>query len=342
MTTADRAQLLEERIGDHFTAHGYLVRRRVQAEGRSGGRHEIDVLAEKSDPLTTFRLAVECKAWGSPIEKDVVSKLSYILGDLGLNKGIVVALHGWRSGAEQAAAELGIDLWGPTELERCLGRALLSRLEVGRPARLALGQPFTAPHEPALTRARIQGRGRLGLRTLEELVWFGQVWVPVYVLELTVASVGRRRGRERLLTTRVTNVYEAVSGTFLGPAPMPQADAVEIDLSPGAIDVGVRDVKVTGEIRRAFERWDDVQQAAAKQRHAEALAALGIPVPCRGVTVDGCALVYAPTYLGWLRGPSHERLVALSGLSGNVSEELSAVLTAHISHVRSSLFEAVG
>src|SRR5262249_20729690 len=75
-TAADRAQLLEERIGEHFAAHGYLVRRRVQAEGRSGGRHEIDVLAEKSDPLTTFRLAVECKAWGSPIEKDVVSKLS--------------------------------------------------------------------------------------------------------------------------------------------------------------------------------------------------------------------------------------------------------------------------
>jgi hypothetical protein len=337
--SAERAQLLEERIGDHFAAHGYLVRRNAHLDGRSGGRHEVDVLAEKSDPLTTFRLAVECKAWASPIEKDAVSKLSYVLTDLGLNKGIIVALHGWRAGAEQAAVELGIDLWGPVELERLLGGAVASQLDMGTPARLARGYPFVAPEERALSRARLQGKGRLGLRTVERLVWFSPVWVPVYLVDLSITSIDVRRGKERFLTKSVTNTYEAVSGSFLGPASAADGDAVDIDLSDGAIKPAVRDTKVASEIRRAFERWNDVQQVAAKLRHAAALEALGVEMPSRSVTVDDCTLVYAPTYIGWLRTGDHERLVAVSGDSGALSQQLSAVLTSHISHVRGSLIE---
>ncbi len=338
-TSAERAHVLEERIGDHFAAHGYIVRQNAYLHGRSGGRHEVDVLAEKSDALTTFRLAVECKAWEAPIEKDVVSKLSYVLGDLGLNKGIIVALHGWRAGAEQAAVELGIDLWGPAELDRRLGAAVTRQLDVGSPARLARGYPFAAPEDRALTRARLQGKGRLGLRTVERLSWFGPVWVPVYLVDLSVTSMEVRWGRQRFLTKSVTNAYEAVSGTFVGPAAPEDGDVVDIDLSAGAIRPGVRDSKVASDIRRGFERWNDVQQEAAKLRHAAALDALGVEVPCRGVTVDGCALVHAPTYVGWLRTGDHERLVVISGTSGALSEALSAVLTANISHVRSSLFE---
>ncbi len=333
----ERAQLLEERIGDHFAAHGYLVRRNAFLDGRSGGRHEIDVLAEKTDPLTTFRLAVECKAWTSPIEKDAVSKLSYVLTDLGLNKGIIVALHGWRAGAEQAAIELGIDLWGPAELHRLLGSAVARQLDVGRPARLSLGYPFAAPEERALTRARLQGKGRLGIRTVEHLVWFKPVWVPIYLVDLSITSTEVRWGRERYVTTSVTNSYEAVSGAFLGPTSTAGSEIVEIDLSGHAIDPGVRDTKVASEIRRAFERWDEVQQDAAKARHAAVLDALGVTVPCRRVTVDGCTLVYTPSYLGWLRNGTHDRVVAIDGLSGAVSEQMSAVLTSHIGHLRSSV-----
>lgn len=337
--SAGRAHQLEECIGDHFATHGYVVRRNAYLDGRSGGRHEIDVLAEKSDGLTTFRLAVECKAWESPIEKDVVSKLSYVLADLGLNKGIIVALHGWRAGAEQAAVELGIDLWGPAELDRQLGGAVARQLDVGSPARLASGYQFAASEDRALSRARLQGKGRLGLRTVEQLTWFGPAWVPVYLVDLSVTSMAVRRGRERFLTRRVTNMYEAVSGTFLGAASPANGDLVEVDLTGGAVRPGVRDTKVASEIRRGFERWSEVQQDAAKLRHAAALEALGVELPCRGVTVDECTLVYAPTYIGWLRAGDHERIVAISGTSGALSEQLSEVLTSSISHVRASLLE---
>ncbi|HEY3701570.1 MAG TPA: restriction endonuclease [Acidimicrobiales bacterium] len=338
-TSTARGQLLEERIGDHFAAHGYLVRRNAFLDGRSGGRHEVDVLAEKSDPLTTFRLAVECKAWEAPIEKEVVSKLSYVLTDLGLNKGIIVALNGWRVGAEQAAVELGIDLWGPAELQGLLGDAVVRQLDVGTPARLARGYKFAAPEERALTRARLQGKGRLGIRTVEQLVWFNPVWVPTYLVDLSITSMDVRWGRERFVTTSVTNSYEAVSGTFLGAASTAHGEVVDIDLSGGAIKPGVRDSRVASEIRRAFERWDEVQQDAAKLRHAAVLEALGVTVPCRRVTVDDCSLVYAPIYAGWLRTATHDRVVAVDGVSGALSERMSAVLTSHISHVRSSLLD---
>ena len=82
---------LEQRVAAFFATNGYATRCNEILEGRSGGRHEIDVLAEKSDALTTYRVAVECKAWQQPIEKDVVSKLHYVLSDLGLSKGIVVS-----------------------------------------------------------------------------------------------------------------------------------------------------------------------------------------------------------------------------------------------------------
>jgi hypothetical protein len=337
--SAARANLLEERIGDHFAAHGYLVRRNAYLDGRSGGRHEIDVLAEKSDQLTTFRLAVECKAWEAPIEKDAVSKLSYVLTDLGLNKGIIVALHGWRSGAEQAAVELGIDLWGPAELRRLLGDAAARQLDVGPAARMARGYPFTAPEERALTRARAQGKGRFGIRTVEHLEWFRAVWVPTYLVDLSITSMEVRWGRERFVTARLTNSYEALSGTFLGPASDADGDVVDIDLSSGAIKPGVRDTRVASEIRRAFERWAEVQQDAAKLRHASVLEGLGVPVGCRRVTVDDCSLVYAPIYVGWLRTDAHDRVVAVDGVSGAVSEPMSALLTSHLSHVRSSLLD---
>ncbi|MGH9892704.1 MAG: restriction endonuclease, partial [bacterium] len=90
-----KGRLLEERIATFLAGNGYSTKQNVFLEGRSGGRHEIDVLAEKDDGITTFRLAVECKAWNTPIEKDVVSKLAYVMTDLGLNKGIVVSLKGF-------------------------------------------------------------------------------------------------------------------------------------------------------------------------------------------------------------------------------------------------------
>jgi len=71
----DKGNDLEAQIERFFASNDYETTRNVSLVGRSGGRHEIDVLAKKSDGITDFSVMVECKAWNHPIEKDIVSKV---------------------------------------------------------------------------------------------------------------------------------------------------------------------------------------------------------------------------------------------------------------------------
>lgn len=119
--TTAKGSGLELRIEAYFKLTGYAAERNVIREGRSGAPHEIDVLASKNDGVTDVTIAIECKAWDTPIEKDVISKLSMELGDLAINKGIVVSLNGWTTGAELTAKQLGIELWGRDEIRDRLG-----------------------------------------------------------------------------------------------------------------------------------------------------------------------------------------------------------------------------
>ncbi len=75
----------------------------------------------------------------------------------------------------------------------------------------------------------------------------------------------------------------------------------------------------------------------AKARHVAALTGMGIPVPCRGITVEQVNLVYFPTWIGVLRLRDAERLIGVSGRTGNPVQVISAALTAKISHVRPHL-----
>src|ERR1700726_3930975 len=107
---------LEQQIALFLTQHGYTVLTNLRAPGRSGAIHELDVVGDKSDGLTSFRLVVECKAWTSAIDKEVVYKLAAELADQGAARGIIVTPSGWTVQAAQAAAQANIELWGPNEL----------------------------------------------------------------------------------------------------------------------------------------------------------------------------------------------------------------------------------
>lgn len=62
-TDRQKGAELEQRISAVMSANGYSTRTNVFLGGRSGARHEIDVIGSKSDGLTTLSVAVECKAW---------------------------------------------------------------------------------------------------------------------------------------------------------------------------------------------------------------------------------------------------------------------------------------
>lgn len=318
-----------------FTENGYDARLNAVLEGRSGGRHEVDVLAEKSDALTTFRVAVECKAWQQPIEKDVVSKLHYVVSDLGLNKGIVVSTGGWRSGAQRTATDLGIELWGPDELARHLGEPAAASVGVSTPAvgtNEVTGLPVCSSRDSASRLVRSAGKGRLNLLTREELSWLAQLWVPGYSVRLTVAQQQQRRLRSRLSSVTFDGLYEALGGTYLGPAPTEWSrQSVELRLT---LPATVRETKVHAALRSALRSYLKVTSESAVERHEASLHNLGVPVPCESLSIEATHAVHLPYWVGILQSGAQQRVVAVDAHSGFESEPMSAVLTANLAQIR--------
>jgi hypothetical protein len=332
-----KGHALEAEIETFFSLSGYQARRNVLLEGRSGGRHEIDVLAEKDDGITAFSLAVECKAWQQPIEKETVSKLAYVLADAGLNKGIIVSLGGWRLGAEQSAAQLGIELWGPEELERRLGQVTLARLNgASAPAKRALGLRPTISSEQALQLVRGENRGLLGFGK-DELVWFKPVWLPFHLLELRVARVERQflRG-ETLRTRQLWNFYEAIGGNLFASVTdaRPPLDEVEGELF---LQSQVKETKIVTEIKRTFGKFNEVVSAGARRRYAERLIALGIAPDCSALSVDRSEQICLPFFLSLLRKHGRERVVAIDAWAGATRGAISLTLTANLGYLSEAL-----
>lgn len=319
-----------------FESHGYSARCNAVLEGRSGGRHEVDVLVEKADALTTYRAAVECKAWQHPIEKDVVTKLHYVLSDVGLHKGIVVSLAGCRSGAQQAAEALGIELWGPDELRRHLGDAAVGALAVP-PAAVtqthSWGLRVQVPRDQAEVALRESGKGRFNLRVVEHLAWVSLLWLPVYCVRLNVVQPDTRRLRQQPRSTVVDNLYEAVSGEFLGTVRAVSWEQVQTDQRL-SLRPALRDAKVHAALRKAVDSYARVSSPAAVERHATNLSLLGIPTPCHSIAIEETWLVHLPYYAGVLQAGHQERVAAVEAWSGTIAGTASRVLTANLAQLR--------
>jgi hypothetical protein len=340
---ADTGRRLEQQMAAFFRTNGYEARCNEVLEGRSGGSHEVDVLAVRTDAVTTYRVAVECKAWQQPIEKDVVSKLHYVMGDLGLHKGIVVSLAGWRSGAARAAEELGIELWGPDELRRHLGDDLVASLGgplpadgvgAGSGAGVALGPAvaFASEPGPAERQVRWAGMGRLQLRTVERVVWFSPLWLPTWSVGVTVAlEEGARRFRSHVRSARFDNLYDGLEGTYLGDSPA----WTEIDVDPArCLRPTVRDTTLHTSLRRAVDDRRRVTTPAAVERHEGHLVDLGLPDTASGISVDATTLVHLPFYVGILERAGEQRVVAVAGDTGRPAPDVSHLLTRNLAAVR--------
>lgn len=338
MSAIERGRALEQQIAAFFASHGYQVRTNVVLEGRSGGRHEIDVLAEKSDALTTYRVAIGCKAHQQPIEKDVVSKLDYVMRDIGLNKGIVVSLSGCRLGAEQAAQELGVDVWGPAELQQHLGTSAAAALRTSAPRRLAWGYPMRADSVRARALVEDQGKVLLGLRQREHVLDFRPAWLPTFMTHITVTTPlpkATRWSKDRLGTRDTWNFYEALTGRLIA-SPQTGTQPVEIDLGSGAIPPLLRDTWVAHQVHEAVAAYRRVTRPDAVARHTAILQSLGLPVPIHDAQVQRTSMVHFPIYIGLLQARTAQRVVVVSGFDGRLGELSSKILTGKLGHLRSA------
>ncbi|WP_426484624.1 restriction endonuclease [Flavobacterium sp. 2] len=63
--------------------------------GKSGLSHQIDVLTSHSDGIHSYDTAIECKYWKEKVNKDIVMKVSEIIEDANINKGVIVSKGGF-------------------------------------------------------------------------------------------------------------------------------------------------------------------------------------------------------------------------------------------------------
>ncbi|WP_312824892.1 restriction endonuclease [Epilithonimonas sp.] len=79
-------------------------------KGKSGVKHQIDVLISESNDVHSFRTAIECKYWNKKINKDTVMKLWAIMSDSDIEEGIIVSKKGYTNDAQQFANHYNIKL----------------------------------------------------------------------------------------------------------------------------------------------------------------------------------------------------------------------------------------
>ncbi|XOB40577.1 MAG: restriction endonuclease [Candidatus Nealsonbacteria bacterium] len=325
---------LEEKVEKYFQLNGYQTKRNVVLEGKSGGRHEIDILAEKSDGVTTIKMMVECKAWNKPIDKDVVFKVNYIVKDLGLNKAIIVTLKGYRIGAEKAAKELGIELWDGYELEKKLGKISVAELEIKEFEKIALGFPVLITKKEAHSFISKQSRGFWGMGK-EEIRVFNLIWLPCYLLKI---SCTKTEGvfRRKSTTKPIWNLYESLEGNwFYTFEEIPKIENVKVE---NTLQPKIKDVEIIKEIQKIFKKSSEVVTFKAQKRYARKLEKKGIHSPLvTDITFDNVTYLLYPFFIAILKRDEKERIIVVDGVIGKINKNIGYVLTTNLNYIIQNL-----
>jgi hypothetical protein len=334
----ERGRLLEQQVAEFFRRHGYEVTTNAVLEGRSSASHEVDVMAVTSDPLMTFRVGVECKAWSSPVSKDVVAKHDMVVRDLGLNKGIVVALEGASAGALTTARELGIEIWGPDELREQLGDAAAAELGAGyAPELSAIGWERRLGAAEAQTMVDREARGLLGVVGRESVAEASLLWFPWHAMRIAVTR-HEGRIRRKLRTRRIWNLYDAVSGRLARSSTWENVPSLSrVDIAAGHLPTLVKARTIQSDVHQAFGRYCEVVTDSARERYEDRLTERAIPLPAEDISIEDSSIVYQPLHLAVLRRKDSERVVAIDAHSGQRVPDLEEILTGHVAVVRRAL-----
>jgi hypothetical protein len=325
-TDREKGAALEQQVAAYMSSLGYAVRTNVILEGRSGANHEIDVLGEKQDDFSTSKVAIECKAWDQPIEKDVVAKFDYVLRDLGLRQGVVVALGGSRSGADIAARELGITIWGVDELREKLGSVAVADLKTQAPKREALGLEIRLDQAEGSALIAREARGKMGFGA-ETVVWHSLVWMPVTVVQLACSRV-EGRIKKVTQTRRQWNSYNRVDGGLVHRSTTPPSP-VQVDLGACSVRPKQRASSATKEIEQAVKKYNSVSTEQALARHRSSLLKLGVPSDFTIVT-ESTSELFVPLYVANAERKSGERLIVVDAHRGEIHGRLSDSLSHNI------------
>lgn len=336
-TTAASWRNLEQRVAQYFERNCYTARVNHREQGRSGLLHEIDVLAEKRDAAGIHRVVVECKAWRSPIEKDVVYKLEKVMQDAGLTKGIVVSVGGLRSGARIAAEQAHVEIWGPDEIRHHLGEDAIAGLPLRAPD-AALGVPIAVDRAAAERDIRKARGGFAGVGS-EEVGSIDLVWVPCFEFQLAVTRIRPGLIKDKEEIVRRWALFEAITGRLVGARD--EARSFEtIDLDAPVVRQQRSAAQVLGDMRKIVGKHRSRKSEAAQKARQTAFNAVGLPGSAREFAVEEEKAVFVPFFVGTLRRKGSERLVAIHAGNGARIESVEQALHEKVDVLRRSMTEA--
>ena len=286
----------------------------------------------RTDDLLTLTVAVECKAWANPIEKDVITKFDYVRRQLGLGHGVVVSLNGTRAGALAAARELGIIVWGPDEMEPILGRTAVAGIQ-NRPMVEEVGFARLLTTGGARELVDKEAAGRFGIGK-EEVVWSADAWMPVAVVQLTLLEMQLVRRQTR--TSQAWTVYDLLAGTFVTrldtePTPAP------VHLDGPVLEPKLKLKDPAKALDDVITRYEKVTSDDAKSKYRKQLANLGVP-DYHTATTGGTAPFLYPVHIAIVRQKGGtERVVAVDSFRSRVDADLGLNMSKSISWIRESI-----
>jgi hypothetical protein len=331
-----RTRQLVLAVADYLSRNGYRTATGVSMRGRSGANYVLDVMGEKTDDVTTFRLFVECKATGAPVEKEVIAGVHLAMTDLGINKSIVLSAKGWKQATQTGARRLGIELWGPADIEGRLGRSATGDETADAKPVTAEGFPINLGREEAEQLVRRAGRGVLGIGG-EEVAWFREFWLPFYRMKVRHTREEQQRFRKPTLKTReFWNVYDGLSGALYDQWEQ------EPSATPMRTEVLVRPripgLQVVNDIEETARKFNESTNPDTTLRLEERLIALGIDLPVSFFDLSTPVELYIPFYLALLRSrDGQQRIVAVDASSREVSEDMSRIAMMNVDHIASSV-----
>lgn len=207
MSTKARGAVLEDSIADYFRHLGFDIEPRVKMKDRFDVSHEIDVLAWKTEPFGTIKVAVECKNVESSIGIEEVRNFHDKLTALGITKGIFVSTAGFTIDAESHAKALGIELWDMRTLRTKLGASYESHQEEPQKDVIHDALPFDATLLGAIKPTHLRNSNLLS-ETIQ------LQYKPYYFLDFHCFSQQRARGASVVLDAKGTLVLDGISGQF--------------------------------------------------------------------------------------------------------------------------------
>lgn len=126
----------------NFKDEGIVVTTNATLRGITGANYKIDVYYEFLRAGVRHRVIIECKDWGSPVERDRINALESKIHDISGVIGVIVSRSGYQSGAIDFAHKKGILAFTPDDLPT-LNVLVAERLTtVALPDETAIGEPF--------------------------------------------------------------------------------------------------------------------------------------------------------------------------------------------------------